>query len=317
MADEQPKVGVDGVTPDTRARVEASMVLDWPSRFKPMGELGAYNLRREPPPLKALLFNGAGPDDGVYLPRGKVGLLAAAGGVGKTHALVHLALSLATGHPWLGYTPAEAGGPVLLALGEETDDEIQRRLYWAAQAMNLNERAHEQIRNNLYPVSLCGLQASLVDGDGAPTLFLEAMLGQLEQATHDGWTALLLDPASRFMGSEAEKDNAQATQLVAALERLAKVKGEPTVLAAHHTRKSGRTDGLVDINEVRGSSALVDGVRWVATMGIEGEGADERVVLSNVKNNYGRKAALRKLKRGAHGVLEVDGPLPNDDRDDY
>ena len=67
----------------------------------------------------------------------------------------------------------------------------------------------------------------------------------------------------RFLGAEAETDNAAATQFISLLERITlELKGKPTVLFGHHMNKSGVSGTNTDQAAARGSSALTDGVRF-------------------------------------------------------
>jgi len=329
MADEIPKRGAEGVDPETLAEIEQAERLDWKARFKTIGKLG-WSLRDKPAPVPALLWDGAEHPDGsersrVFLPKGRVGILAAAGGTGKTHALVSLALSIATGKPWFGQEGFGVAhtGPVVLALGEEDDSEIQRRLHFAAEALDLGVDEYARAEAMIYPLSLNGLQVGMVNGKGQREPFYAELVQALaDNKPPDGWRAILLDPGSRFMGPEAEKDNAMATRFIEALERLTKVEGHPAVLVAHHVAKSAvKPDGSLDTQAARGSSALTDGARWVATMGIPQVASDDNgpkewsqdwVVLTHSKSNYGPAAKRRYLRRNEHGVLVAQLEKPDE-----
>lgn len=62
------------------------------------------------------------------LPLGVVGLFAAAGGSGKSYAMLQLGVSVATGIPFVGLDIGETGG-VLIIAAEDEADEIHRRLF--------------------------------------------------------------------------------------------------------------------------------------------------------------------------------------------
>jgi hypothetical protein len=242
-----------------------------------------------------------------FLPLGKVGMLAAAGGAGKTMALAQLATSVATGRPWLGHytVPAESRGPVLLALGEEDEEEVRRRLYDIREGLALTPEEWGALKQNLMILPLAGVPVQLVsaqDRNGKPeeTPFFHELRRRIAGAGVD-WRLLVLDPLSRWAGPETETDNFAATRFVAAVESLSQVPGNPTVLLAHHTTKAARR-GL-DAGEAtaaRGASALTDGVRWVANLLPEGP---SRLALCLTKYNYNPPAPDLHLKRGGGGVL--------------
>lgn len=235
------------------------------------------------------------------LPRGKVGILAAPGGVGKTYALCGLALSVATGAPWLGWFPVSphVSGRVALVLGEEDAGEIQRRLRAQAEVMRIDVQREALHLRGVHALPGAGLSLALVETDpltrrSSPTERARELLAYLEREADRaglGWDAVILDPLSRFAGADAETDNAAATRLVEQLERFAKLPGGPTVIAAHHVRKRGDdTDTDPTLRKptssagVRGSSALVDGARWVARME---PGPGPLVTFAVTKSNYG------------------------------
>lgn len=233
------------------------------------------------------------------LPRGNVGLLAAAGGVGKTYALCGLALSLVTGRPWLGWFPVgkSVGGRVALILGEEDAAEVHRRMHIQARAMGLEAHHGAALTGiRVLPGAALSGGLALVDVDPvtratvatARARELRAYLAAEAEAGGWGWDAVLVDPLSRFAGADTETDNNAATRLVEQLELFTTLPGKPTVIAAHHTRKATE-DGPPTLRRptsaavVRGSSALVDGARWVGALLA---GPDGLATFGVVKSNY-------------------------------
>lgn len=257
-----------------------------------------------------------GPQVGVF-PAGKVGMLAAAGGVGKTAALVRLALSVATGREWFkgGWFPPTRGR-VLLALGEEDAEEIQRRVYYTALEMGLDPAARKLAVDNITALPLAGIPLPFVqqgaNGNAVEAEGLDAIRDILDKRAGDGWRLLIFDPLSRFASSDAEKDNAQATRLIQAFECLTSVKGGPGVLVAHHTSQQSRKDGDASTSAARGVTALTDGVRWVASLTPRNESAPKdakaawrRTELALTKTNYGPPAEpLYLVNEG--GVLRAE-----------
>jgi len=294
-----------------------------PPREEP-GELGAawrwlgdlHWLDGKPPSRRWLLQRDAEPQEDTrvprgFLPLGKVGMIAAAGGAGKTMALVQLAVSVATGRPWLGHytVPPESRGRVLLALGEEDAEEVQRRLYAIRTGLELNPQEVADLKRNLMVLPLAGKPVQLIaaagkDGKPEETPFLGELRRRLSTAGVD-WKLLVLDPLSRWAGPETETDNFAATRFVSIIESLAQVPGGPTVLLAHHTTKAARKEGSGDATAARGASALTDGVRWVATMSKADTGG---MVLSLAKTNYTAPAADLMLKQIEGGVLRALTP---------
>lgn len=274
-----------------------------------------------------------------FLPLGKVGMIAAAGGAGKTMLAVQLAVSVITGRPWLGHfgVPVGSRGPVLLALAEEDEEEVQRRLWSVRRGLSLNDKEWAEVQRSLLPLALAGKTVNLVrtdrkTGETSETDFLATLRNRLESAGVD-WRLVILDPLSRWAGTETETDNAAATRFVAAVESLVTVRGKPTVLLTHHTNKAARAgDGAGDATDARGASGLTDGVRWVASLKLprlDDKDRDKKKPppkprLALVKSNYSPPALPRVLERGPDGVLSVldetkakaSEPPPSDETDD-
>ena len=261
----------------------------------------------EAPKVRALLTvpDKLGKREVAFMPAGKVAMLVAPGGTGKSQALVQLAVSVASGKPWLGTYNVANPGPVLLALGEEDADEMHRRIRGAVDVVGWD--AAPAVARNLHALSLCGERAMLVGDKGDDTPFGDNLRdGLAAWPGVDGWRLIILDPASRFLGPEAETDNAQATRFIEAVERLTRLPGNPTVLFAHHTNK-GALAGETDQGAARGSSGLTDGARWQANLNrcheetktstTKAKLIPNEVILQVVKANHCPVAEPLRLKR--------------------
>lgn len=270
--------------------------------LRAMGDIGDW-MESPPPPRPILLVADQGEP---FMPDGKVCCFIGAGGSGKTFALTQLALSIATGTPWLGTYRPHAKGRVLLALGEETVDEVRRRIW---QCSRLEDYERSEARRLIYPLGLSGTPVSLLqrtaEQNYGPTAWFDLLVRRLEAA--GPWRCLILDPWSRWGGPDAENDAHAATRGVELLERLTKLPGRPAVVIAHHTRKRmtpGRGPAAAD--ESRGSSALVDGARWVANL----SRLDEKLLEVRVtKANYTVPGAPLHLARAKGGVLRAATPV--------
>ena len=225
-------------------------------------------------------------------------------------ALCQLALSVATGKSWLGTFTVPTPGRVLLALGEEDAEEVRRRLYNAGRAMGLSSNERRLALERIIMLPLAGVPCSVVEngdnGNQNETDFFAWLQGKLSESG-EPWRLLIFDPLSRFAGPEAEKDNAAATRFVQAIEALTNMPDKPTAIVAHHTNKGARKAGQdVDTSSARGSSALTDGARWVATIAIDRltfEDHDvarrlaEVVTIEVTKNNYASFKSGIELRR--------------------
>ena len=123
---------------------------------------GADWLTSDPPKRRYLLTR---PDEKGKVrgavPLGRVGMLAAAGGAGKSWALCQLALSVATGAKWLSTYTVPEPGRVLLALAEEEAEEMQRRLHYAAHELALTPTECDRARDRIVALPLAGRGVAL------------------------------------------------------------------------------------------------------------------------------------------------------------
>lgn len=289
--------------------------------MRPIGERWPEALSTPPTEPNWLIRRGSQENAPGVLRAGKVGFLIAAGGVGKTQALVQLAVAVATGGWWLGAFHAPQPGRVLLALAEEDEEEVRRRLYHAVQLVGLDTKGQRDVLARVVAMPLAGTPVSLVapgeDGEVRETALFENIHSLLLEET---WGLIVLDPLSRWAGHDTEKDNAAATRFIQGVERFTKAPGEPTVLVAHHTPEASRG---VNSNapRARGVTGLTDGARWAATVAEDdvdevGELPFEVVEFAIVKSNYARKgepvAVVRETKH--LGALR---PMRPDERAAY
>ena len=287
----------------------------------------------KPRPRQWLLTDANG---NGFIPAGEVGLLVAAGGVGKTMALIQLAATAGgTGLDWLErFTLAprigggKAFGRVLLAMGEEDFDELDRRRYRFLNGVSRGnpQRFDDLVRSYasaVIPYPLAGVPCSLtaaaeLRGPEAPSPWSAAFRTMLTEdaerlnAENPGsgdWRLIVLDPATRFMGPDGETDNKAATEWIREVSRLTQLPGKPAVLIAHHKNKSATTAGSQEQTGARGSSALTDGARFqldLARGALEGE-----LILALTKGNYGRGAGRLSLVWDDEGFLR---PMTDDER---
>jgi molecular chaperone GrpE (heat shock protein) len=282
----------------------------------------------EGPPRSYLLnyVDENGEEKGLF-PSGRVGLLAAPGGTGKSFALIDLAVAVATDGSWLEAFPVDSEGGrgrVLLAMAEEDAEEMRRRLWSAMESRRLTPSQRRAVASRIDVLPLAGEQCALTkDGNDndVRTTFADALEEALRERVatdDDGWAVLLLDPVSRFAGPDAEKDNAAATRFIQVLESLTKLPGSPSILAAVHTNKGGSKEHgykqATDASLVRGSSAFVDGARWVAGMSlarkVDGTAETDLLWLGVAKSNYSRRperpTLLRRIEGGALEAEETE-----------
>lgn len=256
---------------------------------------------KQPPLRDWLLRDGRTGEQRGWLPHGKAGLLIAEGGAGKTMALVQLAIAVAKGGAWFRTFPVEKPGRVFMLLGEEEADEARRRIYSGHAGVGAPP-ADGMIE--ILPMSGedCSFLTTDEYGRTAETAFINDLRDYL--VSTGPWGLIVAEPLSRVGGPDAETDNAAATRLVQVFESIVKLTGA-TVLGAHHTNKPGRGGVAVTASASRGSSALIDGFRWAASLASRKTDAlGEVVTMEVVKSNYSFPGDPLLLRRADNGRLE-------------
>lgn len=256
------------------------------------------------------------------LPYGVVGLLAAAGGTGKSMATLQLAISVCTGLPWLEM-PMDKTGAVLMFSAEDDRDEIHRRLrtvlrvYSESVGPNPADtfKAHKQaIAERLHVFDRVGKDNRLtakLNGEIQRTAFVRWVVEAAQQVPD--LALIVLDPLARFDGGDPN-DNADSTRLIECAEQVRKATGA-TVLLPHHVNKGSLKDPASGQEAVRGGSGLVDGSRWVGLLssmradtaekeyGIDPEEAAKLVRFTTPKANYSAPWEGVWLRRVTGGAL--------------
>jgi len=265
------------------------------------------------PALQSLLCDEQG---NVFIPRGIVASLIAAGGTGKTHWCAQLALSMALGCKFLAkYSPGKEGSVAFIA-GESSQDDIHRLLqktvsgFFGYHKKPLVISALTEASSRFLVSTVTGFDASFVDRNGTPSFFYKQLLEQLiTKEPEAGWDLIILDPASRFLGANAETDNAAATAFIALLENIIKsLRGKPTILFAHHMSKNAIGSGDTGSTASRGASGLTDGVRL--QINLEKFSKDEayknKIKMKITKTNYTIMREDQIIAKDYQGHLAIE-----------
>ena len=254
---------------------------------------------------------------------GKLGVLAAEGGTGKSYLALELAISVAMGHEIIqGFTPV-SDGRVLCCFAEDDDHIIAHRLRSIADGLSINDSTISAL--------LSQRKLQFIAGQSAPLLFFDPFGGVTrtaafaairDQCSREQYRLVVIDPLVSWAGITNENDNAAMQTVATALIDIAGASGG-AVLALHHANKqAGKTRDLGQ-GASRGASSLLCAARWVAGMqtlddrtadayGVpEGEAHRYCEVMIS-KNSYaersGQITTLRRLPGGAlqHVALRAD-----------
>lgn len=267
------------------------------------------------PELKHLITT----DDGrMFLQKGIVGAVVGAGGIGKTQLLLQLTLSAATGTKFLNKYNINKGY-VFVALGEEGNGPRELKydsdLHWlirnAAVGGGYSDDQLKEAVKYMAVKSYRGMHdLSFIDGkdeNSKPSLAFENFKNELiRKEPAEGWSLIIIDPISRFLGPHVETNNAAGTKFVALLEQLTMLKGNPTVLFGHHMNKaSSHKDVKSDQTAARGSSSIPAGARWQLNMdkiSNPTDNADETLVRIHISKANRTAPFSQVIKKNDRGI---------------
>lgn len=194
---------------------------------------------------------------------GAVTLLLASGSAGKSTLALALAVHLAMGKDFAGFT-TRFGCKVIVYNGEDDRDEQSRRLLAVCMAYGFD---YSKVKEKLLILSQRDLKLTLVAKEFNRALRNDELIKQItDKATAHDVGLLIVDPLVKIHAVD-ESDNVQMDVVMETLTDIA-YKANVAVLALHHTTKS--TDkqenrvGNMDIG--RGASAVVNAARIAFTL---------------------------------------------------
>lgn len=297
---------------DNNWEVLRNNALPCDAETKPLFSIAEFTadrfLGKEPPSRRWLITK--------VLPFGKVGVIVAPGGTGKSNLLLQAGVSVATGVPLLDIWEVGEVGGVFMLLAEDDEEEIHRRVDNIIRQLAVVHQfeAIEALRKNLILKSMVAennlMTETNVSREVQQTHYVQRLIATAKLVPN--LKLIVIDPASRFRGGD-ENSAQDTTRFVEAIECVAQATGA-TVLFAHHTNKGSSQATEPSQNASRGSSALTDGVRWQMNLAVmtkpeAGEYAinpDERhcyLTATITKNNYAPPHPPVVLKRGEGGYL--------------
>lgn len=239
-------------------------------------------------------------------------VLAAEAKVGKSFAMLDLAISVVAGVPWMDTYEVAAPGPVLCFWGEDDRQEVAARLRAICAAKGVD------------PMTLDG---KLWMCFGVPNLSRADSLGQVRtQLAAHAAKVVILDPLYLSMGEKGDSKNLAAMgDLLYEFGALCREAGASAAIL-HHFNKTGEGTGASRLSGV----GTVEWARTIATMTREGDQTvDERgratVTLGLHFSGNSVQARTRLVERTIwsddesdlnsplhYEVREVEGATPGD-----
>ena len=246
------------------------------------------------------------------LPRGIPGLIAAIGGLGKSYIMLDLAMKVAGGDLAMHQETALGGkvvknGKVVFLGAEDSANSLHRRIQNIA-GVNLLDRAN----GNLFVVPM--------PDAGGVVPFIQSVMGQYtstppyenikkQLVAMDNLSLVIIDPLQAFAHADINTDPAAAQFFWSEMAELCAITGA-NVLVAHHMRKEGTFNIKKSVQareSIRGTTALVDGARWVYGLWQMPE-SDEIVVAQKL----GFESGIGNCVMG--GIVKVNDQADNSTR---
>jgi len=234
---------------------------------------------------------------------GTVGALVSPGGAGKSMMALQLATLVAGGADLVGvgFDAEIPHGRVVILAAEDPAEALKHRLHALGKHLDVSQR--EIVAESVDILPLLGY--------GFEVMTPEWYDWMLQQARG---TRLLIVDTLRRIHTLDENDSGNMAMLLAKIERIVHLTG-CSILFLHHSSKAAAMQGQGDLQQAsRGSSVLVDNIRWQSYMAAMNRdeasryGVDESrrgffVRWGVSKQNYGKPVAECWLQRHDGGVL--------------
>ncbi len=256
-------------------------------------------------------------------PIGKVGLLAGAGGSGKSFYALQASFQVAAGACCdFNLSGAKVKNKVPASVlyvsleDEAADIEFRLQALWKHWESDKTKRKWlTSLANRIEIYGLAGMGAVLIDANLRVTDYFNHV--HEKAIAMQGLRLIVIDTLRRAHDCN-ENDNGSMSQVIRYFEHLAKSTGA-AVLLLHHESKAGAIDSEAGASAVRGASAIVDNARYVMRLQTmtynEAKkrtiSEDERrywVQVTLEKSNYGAPQDGAWLKRQEGGVLIAASP---------
>jgi len=246
------------------------------------------------------------------LKAGSVGSIIAPGSTGKGFACIEMCIDISTGSNLLGldlHNPAKEDQTLFVTLEDDSDVLLERIHNITShlkedQIINLKKRCAFR--------SYYGRDMSLLDSNLMKKNDLVESLIEIGE----GKRLIMLDTLRRLTDADENK-SADASAILRILELVAHRTGAAVVFT-HHTNKNSTMSGMGgEQGAARGSSVLVDNVRWQLNLtGMSEDEAKKNRVMPEDRGKYVQMHASKMnygggqfqghwLKRGEHGILKA------------
>lgn len=227
------------------------------------------------------------------IPMFNVTLLSGEGAIGKSIALMQLAVAVVLRTPWFGLDTQI--GSVLYIAAEEDEDEIRRR-FEAIATHGINNSSREALRNHLRVLCFAGSSALLAEPDRNDLIKPTPLFEQIKaDAIALKPKLIIVDPVADVFGGK-ENDRAQ-TRMFCTLMRGLAIDSEAAVILSSHPSNMG----IQNDTGLSGSTAWHNSVRARMYFKAVQDAPEGTRQLEIKKNNYG-PVSKRIIVQWSNGV---------------
>lgn len=221
---------------------------------------GKLTLLAKAPPPRNYVWKG------ILVP-GTFAVLGGPGGVSKTMLAMGLAVRVALGHPWSDLTTRI--GCVQLFLGEEEQEEVDRRMGAIAKNFSALERADIEARVRALPLAGQDIRLTRLQQQNATSTGVDDDIVWLsnEHAKECGISTslIVIDHARLVLGGDPNAAD-HVTELTRVLTNIAQRTSAVVLLIAHSPKATLSKIDEISSADIAGSSAFVDNSRCTMVM---------------------------------------------------
>ena len=216
-----------------------------------------------------------------FIEHGKPGILAAVGGIGKSFLMLDLCLKISNGEgDWLGKAVKRHGNTCMLASEDDTQ-EINRRIHLLDP---YKKRMDSKYDSYIVPVPDLGQPITLIREDREGLRITEQGHELLEELKNiPNLELVVLDPIQSFVAAPITTSQ-ESAQLWGQFMTMISAQTGATTVAVHHMNKTallGGSDSITARAQIRGSSSLLDSVRFAISLFLSSEEEAEKICFEN------------------------------------
>jgi hypothetical protein len=215
---------------------------------------------------------------------GTVGALVSPGGSGKSAAALQIGAQVSGGPNLMGIESSL--GKAAYFPGEDPEIAVRHRLFALGEHCSESQRMEMQANYHIEPLD--AYTVNILTDDWA-NYFLKAAKGR----------KLLMIDTLRVSHQLDENDSGAMSQVVGAMKKIASVTGCSIIFLHHTSKSSALNDQGAEQQASRGSSVLVDNIRWQGYMKNMSEADAKQLGVEDSQRRYFVQFGVSKQNYGS------------------